>query len=297
MKIFNNTPQYIVGRSNLALTIFVPYDCPNNCPFCTSKNEYVNTENFNIDKIAASLKKVGNLRQITDIVITGGEPFADLTKLQYLLDNCKHYYKNIYINTTLPVRNEQEADNIFNFILRNQRIISGLNISRHMCIKTKLEDDSLIKRIYENTNLPIRINSVLIEVKAEQTKVKSFIDKYAHIASSINFRGDYTKIRNQDDLRGLNHPLLEVLFNLPNLTYISSGGCLVCNDNSFLMHDTHKNTYISLHRGYEHSCVKKGRYYILNDIIIKQDGRVLADWDGEELDVDELKHQWRYTLN
>lgn len=293
MKIFNNPPQYIVGRSNLAITVFVPYDCPNNCPFCTSKNEYTNMENFNIDKITASLKKVGNLRQIKDIVITGGEPFADLKKLQYLLDHCKHYYKNIYINTTLPVRNQTEADDIFNFILKNQRVISGLNISRHMCIKTKLEDDNLIKRIYENTNLPIKINSVLIEVKAEQTKVKDFIEKYSPFADAINFRGDYTKIKNQDDLRGLNHPLLEVLFNLPNLTYLSSGGCLVCNDNSFYMHNSHKDTYVSLHRGYEHSCVKKGRYYILNDIIIKQDGRILSDWDGEELNVDALKHQWR----
>ena len=294
MKYFKqDTIEYIVGRSNLALTIFVPYDCPNHCPFCTSKSEYANTENFNIDKITASLKKVGNLRPITDIVITGGEPFADLTKLQYLLDHCRHYHKNIYINTTLPVRDQKEADDIFNFILRNQRVISGLNISRHMCIKTNLEDDSLIKRIYENTSLPIRINSVLIEVKAELDKVKQFIHKYEPFVNSINFRGDYTKVKNQDDLRTLNHPLLKVLFDLPELYYLSSGGCLVCNNNDFVLHDTHKNTYVSLHRGYEHSCVKKGRYYILNDIIIKQDGRILCDWDGEELNVDELKHQWR----
>ena len=95
MKYFKqDKPEYIVGRSNLALTIFVPYDCPNHCPFCTSKSEYANTENFNIDKITASLKKIGNIRYISDIVITGGEPFADLTKLQYLLDHCKHYHKN-----------------------------------------------------------------------------------------------------------------------------------------------------------------------------------------------------------
>ena len=294
MRIFKEEkPQYIVGRNNLAITIFVPYDCPNHCPFCTSKSEYANTESFSIDKIAAALKKVGYLRYVSDIVITGGEPFADLVKLQYILDHCKHYHKNIYINTTLPVRNKEEADNIFNFILKNQRIINGLNISRHMCVKTNLEDDNLIKRIYENTSLPIRINSVLIEVKAEQTRVKDFIDKYSSFVDKITFRGDYTKIKNQNDLRGLDHPLLKVLFNLPNLTYITSGGCLVCNDNSFFMHDTHKDTIISLHRGYEHSCVKQGRYYILNDIIIKQDGRILCDWDGEELDVDELKHQWR----
>lgn len=294
MKYFKqNNIKYILGRSNLALTIFVPYDCPNHCPFCTSKSEYKNKDNFSMEAILKSLKKVGNISYIKDIVITGGEPFADLEQLQCLLDECKKYNKHIYINTTLPVKDNGEAFNIFTFILKNQRIISGLNISRHMCIATNLEDDKLIKRIYENTNLPIRINSVLIDVKAELKRVKDFIDKYAPFVNSINFRGDYTKIKNQDDLRTLNHPLLNVLFDLPNLTYLNSGGCLVCNNNDFILSDANKYTYISLHRGYEHSCVKKGRYYILNDIIIKQDGRILCDWDGEQLNVEELKNQWR----
>ena len=291
----NNAIQYSVGRSNLALTIFVPYDCPNHCPFCTSKEEYHNAENFDIEKIIESLDKVAYIPFITDIVITGGEPFADLTKLQYLLDKCKLYHKHIYINTTLPVRNDEEANNIFNFILKNQRVINGLNISRHMCVKTNLEDDALIEKIYKNTNIPLRINSVLIDVKAELTRVKSFIDKYEPFVNSINFRGDYTKIKNQDDLRRLSHPILDILFEMPNLTYISSGGCLVCNNNDFVLYNekTDKNTYISLHRGYEHSCVKKGNYYIINDIIIKQDGRVLIDWDGEQINFDILYNQWR----
>ena len=29
--------EYVAGRNNLACTIFVPFDCDNNCPFCTSK--------------------------------------------------------------------------------------------------------------------------------------------------------------------------------------------------------------------------------------------------------------------
>ena len=32
--------EYVAGRNNLACTIFVPYDCDNNCPFCTSKWMY-----------------------------------------------------------------------------------------------------------------------------------------------------------------------------------------------------------------------------------------------------------------
>lgn len=37
----NKFPKYILGRSNLAMTIFVSYDCPNHCPFCTSKEDLI----------------------------------------------------------------------------------------------------------------------------------------------------------------------------------------------------------------------------------------------------------------
>ena len=74
--------EYVVGRSNLALTIFVPYDCPNHCPFCTSKDDYKDTSTFSLDEIIKSIRNIAYLPQITDIVITGGEPFADLKSLQ-----------------------------------------------------------------------------------------------------------------------------------------------------------------------------------------------------------------------
>ena len=32
--------KYIIGRNNFALTIFIPQDCNNNCPICTSKENY-----------------------------------------------------------------------------------------------------------------------------------------------------------------------------------------------------------------------------------------------------------------
>lgn len=292
MKFFKkDSIKYVVGRSNLALTIFVPYDCPNHCPFCTSKNDYKSNSDFSLVEILKSINKIAYLNQITDIVITGGEPFASLPELQIILDTCKKYHKNIFINTTLPVKNKEEKEKIFNFILKNQRIISGINISRHMCLKTNLEDDSLIKDIYDNTKLSIRINSVLLDVKAEYTRVSDFINKYSPYVNSINFRSDYTKIKNQNDLRGLDNPFLQILFKLPELYYITSGGCLVCNNNDFV---SDKHVYVSLHRGYEHSLVKQADYYIVNDIIIKQDGKILVDWDGEELNLNDLIIQWQY---
>ena len=104
----NSNIRYIVGRNNLAITIFVPYDCPNHCPFCTSKDDYKDTSDFSLTKILDSAKEVlDNLPPIRDIVITGGEPFADLNQLQTILDVCAQYKKYIFINTTLPVRNEE----------------------------------------------------------------------------------------------------------------------------------------------------------------------------------------------
>lgn len=293
MKILNPI-KYIVGRSNLALTIFVPYDCPNHCPFCTSKLEYKDTTTFSLGKICDMINEVGPLSPITDIVITGGEPFADLDSLQKILNCCSVLQKHIYINTTLPAKNAAEALNILNFVIKNQDIISGLNISRHMCVKTNLEVDELIETIHRTTKIPLRINSVLLDVKAEEKRVLEFINKYAPIVNSINFRGDYTKIKNQEDLRTLDHPILDILFNEPKLLYLSSGGCLVCNNNDFKgwVKEESRPVYISLHRGYEHSLVVKGNNYIINDLIIKQDGSLLLDWDGQKADLDLLFTNW-----
>lgn len=285
MRYLKNNFEYVIGRSNLAVTIFVPYDCPNKCPFCTSKDDYKDTSNFSLSNILSSIKEVCRIKQIRDIVITGGEPFADLTILQKILNVCKKYNKNIYINTTLPVKDSIDIDYIYNFIKKNENIISGLNISRHMCLKTNYENDDLIQMLYNNTKVRLRINSVLLNVTAELTRVCDFINNYSKFVHSINFRGDYTKVKNQDDLRGLNEPILDILFSLPELHYLGSGGCLVCNNNDFV---NDKGVYISYHRGYEHSLVKKGRYLILNDIIIKQDGKILSDWDGEELNTTKL---------
>ena len=287
MKI-NSNVRYIIGRGNLAITIFVPYDCPNHCPFCTSKNEYANGAEFSLTKILVALKKAADIPYITDIVITGGEPFADLRKLQRLLDACVRTRKKIYINTTLPVADAANRKELLEFIIKNKSVIDGLNISRHMCLTTNLEDDSLIASINDLTKIKLRINSVLLGIKAEETEIIKFIRQYAPRVHSISFRGDYTKITDQNTLRGLDHPILNVLFNLADMHYLGSGGCLVCNNDDFDLH----NVRISLHRGYEHSLVIKGANYIVNDIIIKQNGKICIDWDGRQADIKEITEQW-----
>ena len=55
--------EYVAGRTNLACTIFVPYDCDNNCPFCTSKWMYresgmkMDIEYYNMDVSEYKIQK------------------------------------------------------------------------------------------------------------------------------------------------------------------------------------------------------------------------------------------------
>ena len=37
---------YKTREGGATVTVFVPYDCQNNCPFCVNKEEYENMEGF-----------------------------------------------------------------------------------------------------------------------------------------------------------------------------------------------------------------------------------------------------------
>ncbi|MEG1594223.1 MAG: 4Fe-4S cluster-binding domain-containing protein, partial [Oscillibacter sp.] len=68
------------------MTIFVPYDCRNNCPFCINKGEYANLEGFSAEKICESIQRMHAITPRCDFVFTGGEPLANLASLQRMLD-------------------------------------------------------------------------------------------------------------------------------------------------------------------------------------------------------------------
>lgn len=78
---------YLAGRSNLACTIFVPYDCKNNCPFCTSKSMYRDIQ-FDLERILERIKLVNACNAVTEYVITGGEPIANLDILKQIVSVC-----------------------------------------------------------------------------------------------------------------------------------------------------------------------------------------------------------------
>ena len=86
--------KYLIGRNNLAATIYVPYDCGNNCSFCTSKQMYKNLEP-NLELLWKNLKLINRTSSIQDVVLTGGEPFANLEVLQQIID--KILYKKLIL--------------------------------------------------------------------------------------------------------------------------------------------------------------------------------------------------------
>ena len=45
------THPYKTREGGATVTIFVPYDCKNHCPFCINKDEYTDMTGFSAEKI------------------------------------------------------------------------------------------------------------------------------------------------------------------------------------------------------------------------------------------------------
>lgn len=264
---------YKVGRNNLSATIFVPYDCSNNCPFCTSKKDYLNTENFNLNKIIKAIHIINSNSNIKEFVITGGEPFADIEKLLIILDNCN---KPVYINTTLPKNTLTKAIEIINSCDK----IKGINISRHIgfdfnCVASVSDLDKIKKSI--------RINTVINSNFTTKDFI-NFVSLYGKKKRDINLRADYRKIT-LENLKARDN-IQEFLAE--NYDFDSIESCFVCNTEYY----SYENQFfISYHRGLEHSAIQFGNTVYINDVIIKQDGKIYKDWNCIE-DKDFIKWLW-----
>lgn len=263
--------RFTVGRNNLAATIFVPYDCGNNCPFCTTKKEYSDTRKFDLEKIISQIKAINKMSCVTDVVFTGGEPFADIASLSEMV-LAVSATKNVYINTTLPFNTARQAVDFINTVEK----IKGVNISRHIDKFISTKSDIFIPEIIK----PKRINCVLYRDYTNE-QLLDFIDLYSGRNRIINFRADYTKI-NHMTLRDPNTAFIKTLCSM-GLSYMNTSGCLVCNTDYFL---TPGRYTVAYHRGIEHSCVIFGDNIVVNDIIIKQDGNIYYDWDGKDINIE-----------
>lgn len=267
--------KYKFGRSNMAITVYVPYDCENTCPFCTSKKEYAKTK-MDFEAVKAALQKAIKIPGITDVVFTGGEPTADIRKLYELIKIAQ--YKNVYVNTTLPKKNFFGIQE-----LCDEGVITGINISRHATSFT--EDCKLFHNIvddwaFEGISVPIKVNAVITD-KTTINDVEEIIHRWKNNPNvTICFRRDFRKTTPETLHSMSGDEILDHLFE--NYEFESHGFCDVCDTVKFA-------EKIAFHRGLEKSSLKVGNTVIINDIIIFPDGFVAYDWDKKPIsDLDGL---------
>lgn len=263
--------KYKIGRNNLAATIYVPYDCDNNCPFCTSKIEY--RQHFpNVGRIVQALKSLVDNPLIQDIVFTGGEPLANMTILKMLVDITKNKGKNVFINTTFP----KDSHNSL-FYLLEEGNVSGINISRH---ESSYEQDSKLfyniapDWLISKISVPVKINAVVTNVDSFITKLPAMINRWNKPNIRLCIRHDFrtTTFTNLHTLT--DDPILNYL--IQNYSFESHTFCDVCDTVNF-------EEGISYHRGMEHSSIKMGDTVIVNDIIVFPDGFIAYDWDRKPI--------------
>lgn len=112
--------EYIKGRTNLSATIFVPYDCKNNCPFCTSKKDYFDINNLlsNIGRPVWYVFKCGTtitIKQdkIAEIDITNDQIIFKLNDSEYYIiydysGNVVENYWRVYFEHATALKNAQK---------------------------------------------------------------------------------------------------------------------------------------------------------------------------------------------
>lgn len=263
--------KYKIGRNNLAATIYVPYDCDNNCPFCTSKIEY--RQHFpNVGRIVQALKSLVDNPLIQDIVFTGGEPLANMTILKMLVDITRNKGKNVFINTTFL---KDSHDSLF--YLLEEGNVSGINISRH---ESSYEQDSKLfyniapDWLISKISVPVKINAVVTNVDSFITKLPAMINRWNKPNIRLCIRHDFrtTTFTNLHTLT--DDPILNYL--IQNYSFESHTFCDVCDTVNF-------EEGISYHRGMEHSSIKMGDTVIVNDIIVFPDGFIAYDWDRKPI--------------
>ena len=272
---------YKTRQGGATVTIFVPYDCKNNCPFCINKAEYANMEGFSVEKIIKSIERMDAITPYCDFVFTGGEPFADMASLQRMLDKIPTTHK-VYINTTLPVFENQSEEDIIEFTRKNRHKITCINISRHMQHYVQESNDSMLSKLF----VPFRINCVLYK-DYPADRIVPYLERFHKVpGASIQFRFDYTATTPENLYDQAGDKILSDLKAIA--PYTGLDGCRMrCG-----FHFDYHGMELTYHKTLPYSTIVEKdpidgvTYDILYDILIKQNGDIHSDWDGKLLDVD-----------
>ena len=175
---------YKTREGGATVTIFVPYDCNNHCPFCINKQEYADMTGFSLEKICDSIRIMDSITPKCDFVFTGGEPMANLESLQVMLD-CIPTTHKVFINTTFPVMHNYTAEEMLAFAEKNKNKITCFNISRHMQKYVEESPDEVIAKIAT----PKRVNCVLYKTYPTEN-LPAYADRFGEFNIPIQFRYD-----------------------------------------------------------------------------------------------------------
>ena len=273
---------YKTREGGATVTVFVPYDCRNNCPFCINKQEYADMTGFSLEKICESIERMDKITPYCDFVFSGGEPMANLTSLQVMLDKIPKTHR-IFVNTTLPVYPGETQDDIINFLAHNKDKINCINISRHMQKYVEESPDELIARL----PIPRRINCVLYK-KYPSKKLPAFVERWKGSGATIQFRYDYTDTTPETLYKEEGDNILRDLKSYFN--YRGLDGCRMRNG----YHFDYDGMEITYHKTLPYSTIVETdadgvTYDILYDIVIKQNGDIHSDWTGVPLDVEKYE--------
>ena len=270
---------YKTRAGGATVTIFVPYDCGNHCPFCINKKEYADMTGFSVEAICDSIRTMDGITPQCDFVFTGGEPFADLGALQTMLDVIPRTHK-VYINTTLPLLHGVTEEDILAFAQKNRDKITCINVSRHL-VKYVVESSD---RLLAEMPVPVRVNCVLFRDYPREQLVP-YIRRIRALGRPIQFRFDYTDTT-PDNLYDRDHdPIYHDLCQVARYTGLD--GCRMrCG-----FHFDFEGLELTYHKTLPYSTIVETgddgvTYDILYDILIKQTGVLHSDWDGTLLDVE-----------
>lgn len=267
-------------KKGQTVTMFAPYDCNNACPFCINKTDYRDTSSFDLDRCFRSLDLLNKLLPHNDIVLTGGEPLANLEVLEEILSHIDNNH-HIYINTTLPVAEGSSIKDLADFLNRFAGKIDCLNVSRHLKHYVKECDDS----IFDLLKVRHRINCVVFEDADEpstETKLAGFFERFS--GHEIQLRANYSYLTPENVFDTDGDRLYKLINRMCKYQYdmekeLFRTGYVFKRGNS-------KVTY---HKTLPYSKID-GR---VGDIIIRQNGLIFDDWNtyGSELNINSFTLQ------
>ncbi len=270
------------GRNNLALTIFVPFNCSNNCKFCTSKAGY-RTNPPNIQNVKLTIKEFFEDYNfpITDVVFTGGEPMSDVRMLKKLIDMIPND-KNVYLNTTFVQRGAYD----FITLVNSEPKIKGISISRHE--ETYKADCLLLNNICLDEFVRLFTKPVRINCVVKNQNIENLITRWQPYDVTLSLRRDFTTVHTEKELH--NPYDRTAMYLAARGKWEENTRCNVCDTTKFRV----EGMTVQYHKGLEHTAILHDNVMEINDLIIFQDGRFAYDWsDCDEKIVKALKSQYK----